>query len=398
MSKSRSTSMGSRVFLAIMAAQLLTTACFGQAAIGLFRSAGPPTTGTNWPQFGFTAAGSRYNPYENVLSPSNVSSLTQNFSFTAGGYVSPPVVAAGRVFFNSDDGYVYALNAATGGLLWKSKLGVTSSQPLPAVGNGMVYVWGGFYLSALDPRSGLTVWTNYVGAQASSIVVCGGYVYVTAYAIAGYDLFKFSSNGSLIYETVDFATPSFSPAAIANGEIYVGAGAASGAASDLAAISVNGGAIAWQYPISVTDVSPAVVNGVVYAGSSDSNVYALNAATGSLLWKYTTGGAIFNSPAVASGAVYIGYSGGDLYALNAKTGALIWKNASVGGVATAAVANGVVYVGSSNCSAYALSAKTGAILWQHATSCPRGVSSPVVVNGALYFSAGNNLYAFGLPH
>lgn len=396
MSKSSSTSTGSRVFLAIVAAQLLTAMSFGQAATELSRSAGPPPTTTNWPQFGFTAAGSRYNPYENVLTPSNVSGLTQNFSFTAGGYVSPPVVAAGTVFFDSGDGYVYALNAATGGLLWKSKLGVTSSQPLPVVGNGMVYVWGGFYLSALDARSGLTVWANYVGAQVSSVVLYGGYVYVTAYAVAGYDLFKFSSNGTLIYETFDFATPSFSPAAIAKGEIYVGA--ASGTAFDLVAISVNGSPIVWQYPISVQDVSPAVVNGVVYAGSSDSNVYALNAATGSLLWKYTTGGAIFNSPAVTGGAVYIGDSGGDLYALNAKTGALIWKTASVGGVAAAAVANGVVYVGSSNCSAYALSAKTGAILWQHATSCPQGVSSPVVVNGVLYFSAGNNLYAFGLPH
>jgi outer membrane protein assembly factor BamB len=378
-----------------VAAQLLTAACFGQAAIELSKSGGAPTTATNWPQFGFTAAGPRYNPFENVLSPTNVSGLTQNFSFTAGGYASPPVVAAGRVFFNSDDGYVYALNAATGGLLWKSKLGVTSSQPLPVVGNGMVYVWGGFYLSALDARSGLTVWANYVGVQVSSVVLNSGYVYVTAYTVAGYDLFKFSSNGTLIYETFDFATPSFSPAAIANGEIYVGA--ASGTAFDLVAISVNGSPITWQYPISVEDNSPAVVNGVVYAGSSDSNVYALNASTGSLLWKYTTGGAIFNSPAVAGGVVYIGNSGG-LYALNAKTGALIWKAASVGGVAAPAVANGVVYVGSSNCSAYALSAQTGAILWQHATSCPRGVSSPVVVNGVLYFSSGNNFYAFGLPH
>jgi outer membrane protein assembly factor BamB len=259
----------------------------------------------------------------------------------------------------------------------------------------MVYVWGGFYLSALDARSGLTVWANYVGAQVSSVVVYGGYVYVTAYAVAGFDLFKFSSNGTLIYETFDFATPSFSPAAIANGEIYVGASNRS-STSDLLAISVNGGPSVWQYPISVEDNSPAVVNGVVYAGSSDGNVYALNAATGSLLWKYTTGGAIFNSPAVAGGTVYVS-DNVELYALNAKTGALIWKNASVGSVAAPAVANGVVYVGSGNCSAYALNAKTGAILWQYATNCLRGVSSPVVVNGVLYFSSASSLYAFGLP-
>jgi hypothetical protein len=30
-------------------------------------------------------------------------------------------------------------------------------------------------------------------------------------------------------------------------------------------------------------------NGVVYVGSDDNNVYALNASTGALLWSYTTG-------------------------------------------------------------------------------------------------------------
>ena len=32
--------------------------------------------------------------------------------------------------------------------------------------------------------------------------------------------------------------------------------------------------------------SPAVANGVVYVGSFDGNVYALNASTGALLWSY----------------------------------------------------------------------------------------------------------------
>ena len=51
---------------------------------------------------------------------------------------------------------------------------------------------------------------------------------------------------------------------------------------------------------------PAVANGVVYFGSKDNNLYALNAGTGLLLWKYTTGGEVFSSPAVANGVVYFG--------------------------------------------------------------------------------------------
>src|SRR5215471_1523390 len=35
--------------------------------------------------------------------------------------------------------------------------------------------------------------------------------------------------------------------------------------------------------------SPAVANGVVYIGSGDHNIYALNASTGAKLWSFTTG-------------------------------------------------------------------------------------------------------------
>jgi len=55
--------------------------------------------------------------------------------------------------------------------------------------------------------------------------------------------------------------------------------------------------------------SPAVANGVVYVGSG-SNVYALNASTGALLWTYTTASGVSSSPAVANGAVYVGSGGG----------------------------------------------------------------------------------------
>jgi len=65
--------------------------------------------------------------------------------------------------------------------------------------------------------------------------------------------------------------------------------------------------------------SPAVADGVVYMGSDDGNLYALNATTGALLWKYTTGGWVASTPAVANGVVYFGGGGSTLYALNTST-------------------------------------------------------------------------------
>ena len=60
----------------------------------------------------------------------------------------------------------------------------------------------------------------------------------------------------------------------------------------------------------------AVANGVVYVGSQDAHLYALNASTGALLWQYTTAGVVFSSPMVANGMVYVcsGGVGLDLYA------------------------------------------------------------------------------------
>jgi hypothetical protein len=41
---------------------------------------------------------------------------------------------------------------------------------------------------------------------------------------------------------------------------------------------------------SYVESSPAVVGGLVFVGSDDGKLYALNASTGSLVWNYTTGG------------------------------------------------------------------------------------------------------------
>jgi outer membrane protein assembly factor BamB len=59
---------------------------------------------------------------------------------------------------------------------------------------------------------------------------------------------------------------------------------------------------------------------VVYFGSLDNNVYALNGKTGALLWTYATGGQVWSSPAVANGVVYVGSDDGKVHAFELKKG------------------------------------------------------------------------------
>jgi len=66
--------------------------------------------------------------------------------------------------------------------------------------------------------------------------------------------------------------------------------------------------------------SPAVADGIVYFGSFDNSLYALDARTGAMVWKYATGGYVYSSPVVANGIVYFGSNDNSCYALNASDG------------------------------------------------------------------------------
>src|SRR5260370_13445233 len=65
--------------------------------------------------------------------------------------------------------------------------------------------------------------------------------------------------------------------------------------------------------------SPSVSDEVVYFGSDDNYLYALNASTGELKWKFKTGDVVYSSPAVADGAVYVGSHDGYLYSVYAQS-------------------------------------------------------------------------------
>ncbi len=117
------------------------------------------------------------------------------------------------------------------------------------------------------------------------------------------------------------------------------------------------------------------------------------------VWTATTGGTMESSPAVAYGQVFIGSDDHTIYAFDADTGALDWRfqTGDIIQLTSPAVANGVVYCGSSDRNIYALDASTGAELW-HYTAGAEMNTAPAVADGVLYMgTADYNLYAFHLP-
>jgi len=61
--------------------------------------------------------------------------------------------------------------------------------------------------------------------------------------------------------------------------------------------------------------SPAIADGVVYFGSNDGNLYAVDIKTGQEKWKFKTESWVYSSPAIADGVVYFGSADGNLYAV-----------------------------------------------------------------------------------
>jgi outer membrane protein assembly factor BamB len=110
-----------------------------------------------------------------------------------------------------------------------------------------------------------------------------------------------------------------------------------------------------------------VNDGIVYVGSNDHSLYALNAMTGALLWTYATGWHVESSPAVVNGVLYFGSSDYTLYALGARTGALLWSYVTgrsyYGIVSSPAVLNGTLYVGSGDGNLYRFSRADDLMGW-----------------------------------
>ena len=139
-------------------------------------------------------------------------------------------------------------------------------------------------------------------------------------------------------------------------------------------------------------VAPAVVDGVVYAGSDDYSVYALDAATGVLLWSYATGDVIRSTPTVADGVVYVGSNDNHLYALDPATGNLLWKYDTGDWVQySPTVGGGMVYFGApsdGDRKVHAVDAVSGATAWVTEPPFPIGAEVTPTVVGSRVYAAG----------
>src|SRR6476646_7688101 len=247
---------------------------------------------------------------------------------TGARVVGSPGIQDKVIYFGSDDGNVYAVDAESGRQIWKT--GTRGPVPCtPAIDHGTVYVGsydGKFY--ALNAQSGAVKW-------------------------------KFATQGERRFE-----------------------------AKGLHGWQPKNQTFADAFDVFLS--SPGVVDGAVYFGSGDGNLYSLDANSGELRWKFRTGDVVHASPAIVNGVAYVGSWDSYFYAVDVGNGKEKWRyhagedplaHNQVGFQSSPAVVDGVVYTGCRDAQLYALDGATGKAKWKFDNALSWVITSPAVVEG-----------------
>jgi outer membrane protein assembly factor BamB len=132
--------------------------------------------------------------------------------------------------------------------------------------------------------------------------------------------------------------------------------------------------------------TPVVEKDILYIASMDHFLYALKASDGSQVWATDLGASSVATPLLTSdGMLFVGTLGNQMVAVQKASGAVIWKFDTTGAVwATPVLKDGMVFFGDLSNKIYALSSKEGTIAWSGDAPGPI-VAAPAVISDGMAF-------------
>ncbi|WBU56958.1 PQQ-binding-like beta-propeller repeat protein [Paracoccus sediminicola] len=324
-----------------------------------------------------------------------------------------PIVAAGRVFTMDSRARVTA-TSQSGGQSWSVDLTPAGENPASVSGGGVAYEAGRVFVTtgfgelvALDAASGGVLWRQRVTAPIGGApTVQNGVVYVTDRSATGYAVR--ASDGKLQWQVAGIPQPT--------GVMGVAAPAVDGdlvvfpfASGQLLAVDAETGIERWSAQVAgnrvgravayIRDMTgePVITGDAVYAGTSSGRIAAFDRQTGMELWSAREGAV---SPVLPVGnAIFAVNDQNQLIRLDGSTGGILWARnlpwyaderirkqdriyAQLGPV----LAGGKLYVTSSDGALRAFDPASGSLVGQ--TEIPGGAATAPVV-------AGNTLYVTG---
>ena len=278
----------------------------------------------------------------------------------------------GCIFAQDINGWLYAIDAATGKLVWEKDLEMDKQVPLDnglVTSDGVVYAGTGRSLCAYQAKTGELIWQNKdwdTGHGTSStfsvnngILVGqafweaayandartgqklwsrGGYGFGSSAAMHGGLIYSISNRSlfivdaktgkRLIQKTYDFELKNLSTPLVTNDEIIFGT-----AENGVVAVDRNTLEVKWRFrtgramiytvptlgdPASPVEASPVLNGDIVYVGASDGALYALNRKDGQLLWKHAMGAPVLATVAVSGNALFVSDFSGNVYGFVSK--------------------------------------------------------------------------------
>src|SRR4051812_13161233 len=175
---------------------LLALFLFTAAAVLAF-GAGDGATGAAWPSYGGSYSAWRFSALDQV-NRENVQRLQPAWAFQTGDYENglqaTPIAVDGVLYLSTSNNWVFALDGATGRMLWEYHFPLSKALPLygkqnrgVAVGRGFVFLGtADNHLVALDRRNGQEVWrVNVEDARQCGCNITGAPLALKDMVIAG---------------------------------------------------------------------------------------------------------------------------------------------------------------------------------------------------------------------
>lgn len=175
--------------MVVVAAAAVGSLLFGGQAVAI-------GGGNGWNSAGGDRQNTRYQASETKISPSTVENLTPKWVLTTGGDVSAtPAVDGQRVYVPDWAGNLYAVNRATGAVVWQRQLSDYTGIPgdkaraTPALAEGKLVIGnqgpfgGGGRVVAVNKDTGALIWSTQVESHFAAIItqsatIFNGVVYV----------------------------------------------------------------------------------------------------------------------------------------------------------------------------------------------------------------------------
>jgi eukaryotic-like serine/threonine-protein kinase len=256
--------------------------------------------------------------------------------FDTDGDLAPPAVADGVVYVGGRAGALYALDAASGKELWRFAAPAAVST-IPAITGDTIYTGdsdGRLY--ALDRATGAERWqiqlagsiTIHMDDAQGYIIPGHGLLYVSTSDNPSDHLYAIDPRSQRIVWSIDQDLGFISAPTVDDTGVYLGS------FGSLWAFEPLTGAVKWRQEIDAGFGTPLVEGGRIYVGGTTisskvkkmaddgAGIYALEAATGSLIWKYRAKDGSFSRPLLAGDRVYAATQV-DAYSVEAATGKLV---------------------------------------------------------------------------